>query len=51
MTKEELIQRLSALTSNSDLEAAHVAADGLLLQYIDDEAVDEAFAAIEKWYS
>lgn len=56
MTKEELIKELRALMDPShylynDEEMQHRAADGLLLAYINDETVTEAFNDIPKWYA
>ena len=55
ITKEELIEELRRLTDgkafNYDYEITHHEADDLLLAYINDEAVTEAFDAIPKWYA
>ncbi len=49
MTRQELLERLRALNdSNPEL---HIKADELLIEFIDDKDVAEAFDAIEKWYS
>lgn len=53
MTKEELIEELKSLieASWSDAENAHSKADELLLRFIDDEEVSEAFNGIERYYA
>ncbi len=51
MDKEELVKELKALQNGGDEESDHARADNLLLEYINDEEVDEAFDKIEKWYS
>ena len=51
LTKEDLIKRLKELQSSDDLECAHGEADALLLRFIDDEEVEEAFDEIDKWYA
>lgn len=52
-TKAELAARLReiAVNSSGDPESAHGEADGLLLNYINDPAVTEAFNSVEKWYA
>jgi len=55
MNKEDLIKALLALevdeTSPGDQVECHVAADELLLEYINDKGVSDAFEAVDKWYS
>lgn len=57
MTKEELIEKLEKIYidcknhSYGADEYDHVMADELLLEYINDIRVTEAFDKIEKWYS
>ena len=51
MTKEELIKKLFDLTCYYDLEKAHIKADILLLEYINDEEITKAFNDIDKWYA
>lgn len=51
MTKEELIKKLFDLTFYYDLEKAHIEADILLLEYINDEEITKAFNDIDKWYA
>jgi protein-arginine kinase activator protein McsA len=49
---EELKEKLKELTSESDYESAHKAADKLLLEYINDAEVSEIFEdEIGKWYT
>lgn len=50
MTKEELIAKLQDLDTG-DEEKDHIAADRLLLDYINDYEVTVAYCAIPKWYS
>jgi hypothetical protein len=55
MTKEELIAELNKIydgqDSNTDVEVDHMNADELLLKYINDDEVSDAFNAIYKWYA
>ncbi len=57
MTKEELVKRLEGVEAEPfedgsirDAENWHGDADSLLLEYINDETVTEAFNDITKWY-
>jgi hypothetical protein len=51
--KDELLRALRALIDefDGDTEQRHVDADNLLLKFIGDPAVTEAFHAIDKWYA
>lgn len=51
MTKEELIKRLKELPKSCDTETAHLNADNLLILYINDADIMEAYHAINKWYA
>lgn len=57
LTKEQLVAALNALYNaqgelgSSDFEEDHIRADRLLLEYINDDDVSDAFEAIEKWYA
>ena len=51
MTKKDLIRRLKKLQDCGDTEIAHGQADDLLLEFINDEKVREAFDDIPKWYA
>lgn len=51
MVKSELIKRLKALAGEGDPECVHGIADDLLLDFIGDDEVTEAFEAIDKWYA
>lgn len=53
MTKDELLQALIMIKEGYgyDEEVAHVRADELLLKYIDDESISQAFENIDKWYA
>ena len=51
MNKEELLKALRALAGLRDPESAHSEADHLLLTFIDDDEITEAFEAIPKWYA
>lgn len=61
MTKEELLKTLKEICNKIneaeessgyyDLESSHLEADNLLLEYINDEAVTEAYNDIDKWYA
>lgn len=51
MTLAELVEELEALQVAAEPESGHITADRLLLEYIDDKAVTEAFKRLQKWYS
>ncbi len=57
MTLAELITELqqlaerTAANANTDPEDDHREADKLLLAFINDEQVTQAFSDIEKWYA
>ncbi len=51
MTKEELVAKLKALSYNLDLEDRHIEADRLLLEYINDKDIENAFNELSKWYA
>jgi hypothetical protein len=51
MTKDDLIAKLKECALMGDEERAHSNADDLLLEYINDPAVTEAFDSIDKWYA
>jgi hypothetical protein len=55
MTRQELIDGLQAIYQRQqrdyfDPETDHAEADQLLLDFIDEPIVNDAFDAIEKWY-
>jgi hypothetical protein len=49
--KAELIAKLKELAKSHDEEHAHCEADGLLIDFIDDADVRQAYEAISKWYA
>lgn len=51
VTREDLIEELQALKGAADPEAAHARADALLIMFIDDDEVKEAFKAVPRWYA
>lgn len=51
MTIETLIKELKALADSKDPERAHGTADDLLIEFINNPEVKEAFDNIEKWYA
>ena len=51
MSLEELISKLKALKDNKDIEDRHMEADQLLLDFINIQAVEDAFDDFEKWYA
>lgn len=51
ITKEELIKKLKELAKDDDYEMAHVKADALLLLYLNDEEIEEAYDSVGKWYA
>lgn len=50
MTKQELIEKLKNI-KGYDIEVNHVEADELLLDFINDKDINEAYGDIEKWYA
>ena len=51
MEKEELLRLLKKCADSNDTEKAHVEADELLIKYINDKDIEDAFNDIHKWYS
>jgi len=61
MKKEKLLEKLAKIKERMDSDAeedtyyyeedAHIDADELLLEFINDEEILEAFESIPKWYS
>lgn len=53
MTVDELVERLRAIADRPlhDEEREHAEADDLLLEFVGDDRVSEAFEAIGKWYA
>ena len=58
MNKKELIEKLQNIKKKYnpdepfyDGEAAHIEADALLLEYINDKDIEEIYDNIKKWYS
>jgi hypothetical protein len=50
--KEELIKKLNELAEdNRDIEDNHIKADILLLDYINDKDISDAYNKIEMWYA
>lgn len=49
--KAELLRELVKCAANSDTEDAHYAADRLLLGYIRDLDITEAYDSVRKWYA
>lgn len=53
MSKEELLETLKTIYNGGDhdQEAAHLMADGALLDFINDPEIREAYNKIGKWYA
>jgi hypothetical protein len=52
MKRADLLERLRSIADSFIVdEEGHIEADRALLDFIDDDEVTEAFAAIPKWYS
>jgi hypothetical protein len=52
MTKATLIEHLLEISKlDDDTEQEHMDADGLLLEFINDKKVTEAYNKIYKWYA
>lgn len=52
LTKTQLLEQLKSIHAQSrDPEGDHVNADQLLLDYINDPEITQAFELIDKWYA
>ncbi|MHB8361439.1 MAG: hypothetical protein ACYDAO_02490 [Thermoplasmataceae archaeon] len=54
MNKQELLDKIEELKNSDDTddtEMEHKCADRLLLNYINDKDITNAYDKIEKWYS
>lgn len=51
MTKQELLDKLIFLQQDKDYEVAHELADRLLLEYINDKDISQAFLKINRYYA
>lgn len=51
MNIKELKEKLQAINPNWDEEDNHVLADKLLLEYIWNQEITDAFNSIKKWYA
>lgn len=51
MTRDEALEKLRALHGPGDEEINHAVADQILLAFIGDAEIIEAFDAIRKWYA
>lgn len=50
-TREEVLAKLREYETRNDTEDAHIDTDLLLIAYIDDPEIEEAFHSIGKWYA
>ena len=52
MTREELLRNLANLVEEGfDTETARIYADQILLDFINDKEIEDAFKRIPKWYT
>ncbi len=51
MTRDELLEKLKSLETDSPDEFSHVEADLALLDFINDPEITEAYHDIAKWYA
>jgi hypothetical protein len=51
ISRESLLAVLEALADGDTSEEGHIAADALLLAYIDDPEIEAAYGDIGKWYA
>ena len=54
MTKQELIEKLKEVAdryNDRNQELGHSKADDLLIKYINDPEITEAFNAVHEWYA
>lgn len=47
----QVLRSLRTIAKDSDSEGGHIDADLLLLAYIDDQQISDAYEDIEKWYA
>jgi len=50
-TREEAVEKLTLLKNDADTEEAHIRADYILLELINNEEVTNAYNKIHKWYA
>lgn len=50
LTRDNLLYCLDCLAQESDAEEAHERADALLLKFIADDEITDAFERVRKWY-
>lgn len=51
LKREYVLKSLRDLQSSRDTEGTHASADQLLLEFIDDAEIEEAYRAVPKWYA
>jgi hypothetical protein len=51
MSKEELIAQLKLCQQDRDTECAHIRADELLIEFINDDEIEAAYNKVSKWYA
>lgn len=51
MTKRQLLKKLRDLQNYADCEIAHLKADKLLLEFIDDKLIKKEFTKVERYYA
>lgn len=51
ISREEALRLLREKCNTGDVESDHANADAVLLELIDDDEIQEAYDAIDKWYA
>lgn len=51
MSKKDLIKQLQEVKDFGDTENAHIEADDLIIEYINDPEIKKAYEEIDKWYA
>ncbi len=51
LKKEELLAMLEELSDDGDYEVSHYLADKLIIKYINDDEIKDAYDNIGKWYA
>ena len=51
ISREELIKELRELSELEDVELAHAEADELILSYVNDPVIEQAYEEVPKWYA
>lgn len=51
LDRQTVLDRLRALADGDDTEEDHIEADALLLAYINDDEIGQAYLSVHKWFA